>query len=220
MLDFTGVAAIAIPEGNVVKIENAAGILWEKPSSGGLPAGWSPAAYVQFTGKQQIDTGIVPTQNTKIEVTFTRESTSSLYMYGVRNSGNTASVTAYLASSGAWRFGNTYRNFTISQNEEHTAVVSSENILMDEGKYNYGASVKSFTGNATLTLGASRGTSGALGSPQFVGKIKAFKMYSGDDLVLDLQPVVNGQGVYALWDSVSGVVMESMTTTPLQGGNL
>ena len=219
MIDFTGVQAITIPEGAVAKIMRGSELLWEKPSSGGLPAGWNLASYIRFTGAQHIDTGIVPTQNTKIEVVFTREDSGSRYLYGVRNSANTASVTAYLSTSGAWRFGNTYRNFTLTVNKEYTMAVDSDGVDQDGNHYNYGATVKSFTANGTLTLGSARSTSGGLGSPQFIGTVKEFRMYSGDGLVLELLPVYNAaDGIYAFYENVSGVLKPSLTDTPFEGG--
>lgn len=219
MMDFTGVKAIIIPEGSVAKIMRGSDLLWEKPSNGGLPAGWTLANFVRFTGAQHIDTGIVPTQKTRIEVTLTREDSGSRYLYGVRNSGNTASVTAYLTSSGAWRFGNTYRNFTLTVDKEYTMAVDSDGVDQNGNHYNYGAAVKSFTANGTLTLGSARSTSGGLGSPQFVGTVEEFRMYNGDNLVSELLPVYNATtGVYAFYDTVSAELIPSMTETPFEGG--
>jgi hypothetical protein len=219
MIDFTGVQAIAIPEGLVAKIMRGSELLWEKPSSGGLPAGWSLANYIRFTGAQHIDTGIVPTQDTRIEVTLTREASDARYLYGVRNSGNTASVTAYMSNSGAWRFGNSYRNFTLALNNEYSMVVDSVGIDQNGNHYNYVATVKNFTANGTLTLGSTRSTSGGLGSPQFIGTVKEFRMYSDDELVLELLPVYNATtDVYAFYDTVSGELKPSMTATPFEGG--
>ena len=64
--------------------------------SGGLPAGYSRVDYIQFTGGQTVDTGIICNQNSKIHLAFTRERSTQHYMYGVASSGNTASVTAYM----------------------------------------------------------------------------------------------------------------------------
>lgn len=219
MIDFTGVQAITIPEGSVAKIMRGSEVLWEKPGSGGLPVGWTLANYIRFTGAQHIDTGIVPTRKTRIEVTLTRGDSDSRYLYGVRNSENTASVTAYMASSGAWRFGNTYRNLTLTVDKEYSVVVDSDGVDMNDSHYNYGASVKSFTANGTLTLGSTRSTSGGLGSPQFVGTVKEFRMYSDGELVLELLPVYNAAtGAYAFYDTVAGALKPSMTTTAFQGG--
>ena len=219
MIDFTGVQAITIPEGAVTKIMRGSELLWEKPSSGGLPVGWTLANYIRFTGAQHIDTGIVPTQKTRIEVIFTREASNGVYMYGVRNRENTASVTAYLSSSGAWRFGNTYRNFTLTVGKEYSMAVDSDGVDQNGNHYNYGATVKSFTANGTLTLGSIRTTSGGLGDPQLVGTVKEFRMYSDGELVLELLPVYNAAtGAYAFYDTVTGALKPSMTTTAFQGG--
>ena len=139
-------------------------------------------------------------------------------MYGVRNSDNTASVTAYLSSSGSWRFGNTYRNFTISQNAKHTAVVDSSGIVLDGKQNYYGSTVKSFTANATLTVGASRGTAGSLGSSQFVGKLYSLKLWSGDELLREFIPCINPQGVYGFWENVQREFVPSATTIAFTGG--
>lgn len=221
MMDFTGVQAITIPEGAVAKIMRGSELLWEKPSSGGLPAGWTLANYVRFTGAQHIDTGIVPTQNTRIEVVFTKEGTAAMYLYGVRNSANTTSVTAYLnvrATNGAWRFGKTYRNFIMAVGTKYRAVVDKTAVVMNGTKYAY-SDVGTFTANGTLTIGSSRSTAGALGSPQFVGTVEEFRMYSGSELLVELLPVYNATtGVYAFYDAVSGELKPSMTETPFEGG--
>ena len=215
---FANVTQMRIPEGEVQRITANGEVLWEMPSAGGLPAGYTACEYIQFSGAQRFDTGFVPTQDTKIEITFTRESSAAQYMYGVRNSANTASVTAYLSSSGAWRFGNTYRNYTLSQNTIHTAIVDSTGIDMDGTKNDYVATVKSFAANAPLTFGATRGTSGGLGSPQFVGKIYALKIYDDGELIRDYTPCVNPQGVYGLWENVQRAFVPSDTTTAFTGG--
>ncbi len=215
---FADTAQMRIPEGDVQRITANGVVLWEMPFADGLPAGYAACEYIQFNGNQQFDTGVVPTQKTKIELTFTRESSNALYMYGVRNSANTASVTAYLASSGAWRFGNTYRNYTLSQNAKHTAIVDSTGIDMDGTKSNYGLTVKAFTANATLTFGTSRGTGGALGTPQFIGKIYALKLYDNGELIRDYMPCINPAGVYGFWENVQREFVPSATTTAFTGG--
>lgn len=211
-------AGVKIPEGEVVRIAADGEVLWEQASGGGLPAGYTSCEYIQFSGQQQFDTGIVPTEDTTIDITFTRESSSSLYMYGVRNSANTASVTAYMSSSGAWRFGNTYRNYTISQNKITRAVVSEDGVEMDGVFSKYVGAVKAFTANGTLTVGATRGTSGGLGSAQFVGKIYGLIMYDAETLVRDYRPCRNPEGVYGFWENVGRTFVPSSTSTAFTGG--
>lgn len=204
MIDFDGVSAIRIPEGSVVKITNAQGVvLWEKPQT---DEEYTPLPYLMFNANMVFDTGVICNTNTKIEIEFTRESSSSKYLYGVRTSDNKASVTAYLASSGAWRFGGTYRNFTLSNSTTtvHSAIVSKTNIVIDGTTYKYVGTVGTFTCPYTLTIGSARTTSGAVSSPSFVGKLYTFKMYDGSNLIRDYVPVTNSAGVSGLYDNVNG----------------
>lgn len=199
MLDFTGVKSITIPEGSVKKITRGTTLLWEKPSEESVTL----LDYIQFNKDMVFDTGIVCTENTRIETKFTRGSSDVAYFYGVRNSGNTASVTAYLSNSGAWRFGNTYKNQTLQLNTEHTMVVDKSGILANGKQLTYGTTIKAFTANATLIIGSSRSTSGALASAQFVGKVFYFRMYSRGTLRIDWVPAQRSDRVYGFWDNVS-----------------
>lgn len=199
MIDFSAVKSMMIPEGEVQSLAIGGVKVWEKPSDVSVTL----LEYLQFNKDMVFDTGVVCTDETKIDTKFTRENSAAAYFYGVRNSGNTASVTAYLTNSGAWRFGNTYKNQTLALNTEHTMVVDKSGILANGSKINYVATVKSFTTNATLIIGSSRSTSGALASAQFIGKVFYFRMYSGDTLLLDWVPAQRSDGAYGFWDNVT-----------------
>lgn len=208
MIDFTGVAAIRIPEGSVAKITNAQGVvLWEKPSAGD----YTFPEYLMFNADMVFDTGVCCTQNTTIDVRFTNESSGARYLYGARTTNNTASITAYLTSSGAWRFGNTYRNFTTkSSTDIHNVIVSKDGIQYDGNSYKYGSTVKTFTCPWTLTVGSARTTSGAKSAAQFIGKLYHFRMYDGDELMLDWIPCVKSDGTRGLYDQVTGTFVAPM----------
>lgn len=188
-----------------------------------LPAaGFTPVQYCAFTGEQIIDTGIICTNNTKIRVLFTRDSSNAMYMYGVVNSGNTASVTAYLTSStGAWRFGAKSANkaVTVSEDLVQTALVDSTGVDFANNSTAI-SGVTAFTTIGSLLIGACRSAEGEVGSAQFIGKILLFEMKEGDTEVLNLIPVVTADGEYCFYDTVSEQFFKSITETPLSGGNL
>ena len=217
MIDFTGVNAVQIQEGNVTKIARKSDgvVLWGKPVSGDPPAGYTLLEYIQFTGEQTIDTEIVPDYNTTIEVTFQKDSSTAIYLYGVRSTNNTASVTAYLNTNGAWRFGKTYRTFTYSANTKHTAKQSRTGIISNGTSYAYNNTVTEFTAPYTLTIGSARTTSGGYGDPSFVGKIYDFKMYDGDVLTAEYIPCKNSSGMCGFWDKVGGTFKTSVTGVDL-----
>lgn len=164
--------------------------------------------YLQFNKDKRFDTGIVCTETTKIEISFTREDAAAAYLYGVRNNGNTASVTAYLSNSGSWRFGNKYKNYTLALDTIHNATIQKTGITMNGTKTSFTSS--DFTANATLLIGTTRTTSGALSEAQFIGKIYSFKMYNGAELVLDLIPCKAANGEEGFYDNVSKSFMREV----------
>lgn len=198
-MNLAEIKAITIPEGEVRKISVGGVTIWEKPSEANVTL----LEYIQFNEDMVFDTRIICTEATKIETKFTRENSSAAYFYGVRNSSNTASVTAYMSNSGSWRFGNTYKNFTLTTGNEYTAVVDKTGVTMNGTKNSYVATVKAFTANASLIIGSSRSTAGALASAQFIGKVFYFRMYSGDTLLIDWVPAQRSDGVYGFWDNVT-----------------
>lgn len=190
-------------------------------ASGGntdLPAGYSRCDFIQFTGDQIVDAGIICNQNTKIRLAFTREKSSQHYLYGVASSDNTASVTAYMG--GSWRFGNKSATKTITTNADmiYSAVVDSSTITITGGVTAL-TSHTEFETIGTLTLGSCRTSSGKVGEAQFEGKVFFFAMYQGDEQVLHLVPVTDGTA-YRFWDTVSKTFFDSITDVPLEGGNV
>lgn len=184
-----------------------------------LPAGYRRVDYILFSGDQVVDTGIVCTQSTDIRTYFTRENSAQKYLYGVASSGNTASVTAYLG--GSWRFGDksaTKPCGTISANVGYAGHVDASEIAVT-GSVSTISDVDEFETVGSLLIGTCRGSDGDVGSPQFVGKIFFFSMWSGDEQVLKLVPVTDGT-LYRFWDTIGQRFHDSITETPLDGGNV
>lgn len=191
------------------------------PSIDGLPAGYYPAPYIQFTGQQTVDLGEICTQNTKLRVVFTRPLNEQQYLYGVVNSGNTASVTAYLSSSGTWRFGNRSqtRAVAVSADIVQTAIVDKTGADFANSNGSW-STPSNFTTIGTLILGGCRQETGAVGAAQFVGRVFVFDIWQGDTLARHWIPVVSAEGVYRFYDAATGSFADSLTDTPLEGGIL
>ena len=199
--------------GAIAGIQGGGDVVFE-----GLPAGYGKCDYVQFLGEQLVDTGIVCTQATELQIVFTRERDSQHYMFGVTSSDNTASVTAYLG--GSWRFGNksAAKNVPASSDIVYTGILDSSRIMVTNNTSSI-SGVNAFETVGTLLLGGARNSNGTAGSPAFVGKVFVFELWSGPELALKLMPVVSFEGVYRFWDSVSGDFFDSITEVPLAGGN-
>lgn len=193
------------------------------PSSGddsGLPSGCKRVDYIYFDGQQSVDTGIICNINTKIQVCFTREKSAQHYLYGVASSDNLASVTAFLG--GSWRFGNksaAKSGSATSGNISYGAFVDKTTISVTGSTSAIGG-VSDFETIGTLLIGTCRSAAGVVGEPQFVGKIFTFAMWKGDNQVLKLVPIVDADGNYHFYDEVSKQLFDSITDTPLKGGNI
>ena len=183
-----------------------------------LPAGYARCDYIQFTGEQTVDTGIVCNQDTKIKVVFTREKSSAHYLFGVASSDNKASVTAYFG--GNWRFGNKATSKTPTTNADmiYSGILSSSEITTTASKTAI-SGVNDFETVGSMLIGSCRNASGTIGAAQFEGKMVSWMMWNGNALVQKLVPVVSADGVYRFWDTVGQKFVDSITDTPLDGGN-
>lgn len=186
-----------------------------KASGGGTPE-YTRVGYIQFTGEQTIDTGIICNQDTKLKVVFTREKSAQHYLFGVASSNNTASVTAYLG--GSWRFGDKSVTKTLTTNEDmvYSGVLDSSQMTITASKSTI-SGVNDFETIGSLLIGTCRSASGNVGSPQFLGKIYSFELWQGEEQVLKLIPMVNKDGVYGFWDAIGETFLTSITDTPLEG---
>lgn len=182
-----------------------------------LPPGWWRCDYIQFDGKQTVDTGRKCTQNTRLRIDYTRERATQHYLFGHASEGNNASFTAY--QGGSWRYGNKSVTKTVVTRADmvYSAIMSSSEITIT-GSAQTITGVNDFETISTLTIGSCRNTDGSLGAPQYEGKVEMVQMWEEGELVLDLTPVTDGTA-YAFWDTVSKKFYESITDTPLAGGN-
>ncbi len=165
-----------------------------------IPQGYEIIDYVTFSKNKLYDLGIISSTD-KIEVMFARnETTSTTYMYGIVTNPHTASVTSYLSSSGAWRFGSSYRGITMTDKSIHRVEIYNGNINYDFATGTFSKST--FTTPDTAVLGGYRTESGSL-YKTYQGKIYYFRIYNNGELRLDWFPCKNKEGVEGFWDCIS-----------------
>lgn len=186
---------------------------------GEFPTGYKRCDYIQFNGSSFIDTGIIGTQDTQINARFTWESSTQRHLFGATSSDNTKSITSYM--NGSWRFGNKYATKSISSKNPmlpYSALINKTTIAVTNGITSI-SSVNDFETVGTLLLGGARDSDGTLPSVGIVGKVYFFAIWQGEELALKLVPVTDGN-VYRFFDMVSKSFFDSITDTPLDGGNL
>lgn len=186
--------------------------------NGVLPIGYTPVPSIKFTGNQAVDTGVFINQNSKIKVVFTRDTSDTMYLFGVVDDEQLASATAYLSGSGGyWRFGNQKLSYSCAVNADlvQTAIVTKSGITRANISASY-PTVNNFTTPQPMMLGAGKLESGSIEAAMFEGKVISFEVWDGSDLILGLIPCKNADDVCGFWDTVSQRFLGSVTSTPLE----
>lgn len=185
-----------------------------------LPSGYTKVDFIEFSGEQLVDTGIIGNQDTQIITSFTWGNATQNHVFGCASPDNTASITSYM--NGSWRFGSKSATKTIMKNNTllpYTARINNTMIGVTGSNTNI-SDVTDFETPNTLLLGGARNGSGALPSSGIVGRVFYFYLWQGETQVLKLVPVVDADGNYHFFDEIGKRLFDSMTDTPLDGGVL
>ena len=184
-----------------------------KKSGGGLPEGYTAVNYLQSSGKQWIEMGVAPNQNTKAVLkikinNFNGPDGASLI--GSRTDGNSNDqFFTYLDGAGGGRFlfrmdGQTeaisWKGLTT--NEIYTVTLSGTEMKaeLEDGAtvFSRTFSVSDFESTVTMALFKSKPLDNG-----FRGRIYSCKHYSGDELIQDFVPCLDTGGVPCMFDLVS-----------------
>lgn len=192
-------------------------------SSGGdtdFPEGYRRCDYIQFNGAQWIDTGIIGNQDTQIHTCFTWENSTQRHLFGCASSDNTKSITSYM--NGSWRFGNKTATKSLSSKNPMLpyGVLVNKTTISTTTSISTISGVNDFETVGTLLLGGARDSDGTLPGVGITGKVFYFYVWQGGEQVLKLVPVVSADGVYRFYDLISKNFFDSITSKPLDGGNL
>jgi hypothetical protein len=173
-----------------------------------MSADYEVIPYVTFSKNKLYDLGIVKSTY-ELEVMFARsEKSSTPYLYGCVTSPHTASVSAYLSSGGAWRFGTSYKGLSTNNTFINRVIISN-------GKTNFNFAAGTFTKSTfttpdTVVLGGYRAASGAL-TKNYQGKVFYIRITEGDTPIIDYYPCKRiSDGVEGFWDCVTQTFIEPM----------
>lgn len=173
-----------------------------------MSADYEAIPYVTFSKDKLYDLGIVKSTY-KLEVMFARsEKSSTPYLYGCVTSPHTASVSAYLSSGGAWRFGSSYKGLSTNNTFINRVIISN-----GKTDFNFAAGTftkSTFTTPDTVVLGGYRAASGAL-TKNYQGKVFYIRITEGDTPIIDYYPCKRlSDGVEGFWDCVTQTFIEPM----------
>ena len=168
--------------------------------------GYEAIPYVTFAKDKLYDLGIVNNTYT-IEVMFARsEKSTTTYPYGRVTSPHTATVSAYLSSGGAWRFGSSYKGLSTNNTFINRVIIAN-----GTANFNFTASTftkSTFTTPDTVVLGGYRSASGSL-TKNYQGKVYYIRISAGTTPIIDYLPCRRiSDGEEGFWDCVNQKFVE------------
>ena len=185
-----------------------------------LPSGYRQLEYIQSTGTQYIDTGIIETNDTAINCKFNIDTAANDYLFGSQQNLD------YMAYNGF------YYNNVLEYNYQEIAISASDSIEIQqkvEGSTNTivinGTSYSAEIGtcqNSSLLIFAIRYKSdvqnGSVRVYSGSAKVYYFQIVQGGNLVFDGIPCINASGEVGLYDLVGKQFYGNAGTGVFVGG--
>lgn len=202
---------MAVVNGNL-KIGDKYYVKAEKPVNYGLPSGYTGLTYIKSSGTQYIDTGIAPSTNTKIEMSFMPTSLSNdMFFLGCNDNTSTRFDAYYYPTSSSsllhircYDGTSQNLNYSIVTNTKYNLSMYSNgstsfaNLNGSELSYNI-----QFTPVSNSLYICNANNNGVLRGGSSI-KLYSFKIYNGTTLVQDLYPCKrNSDNAIGMYDKVT-----------------
>ena len=179
-----------------------------------LPSGYTRLEYIEFTGNQWINTGVLPSSNTELQMEMLAKASNKM---AYSTSGSASSVNgAYYningSSGGTANMNGRTTFFTTSLNTKHKIIQNRNGVTFDSTRYSYNDGVPDFSGTNPLWIGG-----GA--SFRFEGYVYSWRINENGNLVQNLVPARrNNDNVLGMYDTVSGTFKENAGTGTFTAG--
>jgi hypothetical protein len=205
-MNFSGVSVITIPQGDVKQIAIGGVTVWTK--SNPLPYD-AEVEYLESTGTQYIDTGVILTDRSEVRFRVRAEQTSGRYgLFGSRSGASSANVSGWINTGLA---GLDFNNGSYATYRVQTSVSAGDIITASASATKRSVSVSGVaTTNENVWSGSFATPSNCLicsinGSGWTLARVRifTFQIYEAGVLVRSFVPVRIGQTGY-LFDRVSG----------------
>lgn len=217
-MSFNNARHLSIGGKDVVRLELDGGAVWK-----GLPSGYKKLDYIETTGTQFIDTGVILDQDSRIVTTLQlTASVSGQNLYGARYRVVNRDFSARTQSS-RWQaqYGGEYG--TVSQEEfPHKYPSDNEIHVIDHGASFYldGEFIKTyepatFSTPNTCTVGAINASNGRL---YCKCRFYTFMIYDNGVLMRDYVPCKDPGGNIGMYDTVNAVFYGNAGTGEFMAG--
>lgn len=189
-------------------------------SLNGLPEGYKQILYIESTGTQYIDTGLIADENTRVVIDFQLTDKSASFIFGARKS---VFLNAFAFNISGDNFVSSYgnsQNVTIAPADLNRHVVdkNKETVYFDNSPTSLTTTGDvAYTTNLELFASSDADTSGV---KPCKAKVYSCKIYSNDVLVRYFIPCINLSGKACLYDIINYVPYLNQGTDDFLAGDV
>lgn len=196
-MNFANAKHLTIDGKNVVRLKQGDRLLWK-----GLPKGYTELDYIETTGKQYIDTGFIPNQDSRavLELMYIKTSDGA---YGARN---TTEIDGFCmrVNDSRWQpqYNDNMRTITnpLPDHEWHT-IDHNKNVWSLDGSVKWTATYAEFTSPHSFILGGIMANrSGVKTLYEGYCRYRTCQIYDNGVLVRDLVPCMDPGGNVGMYD--------------------
>ena len=173
----------------------------------GLPSGYTQLEYIQSSGNQYINTGVVPTPNTRavIDAQITAQTAASAAYLGERSGSGGTDKTAYELWS--MSTGTNVSSDFFGNRVSKTMSTIGTRVLIDKNKASVTINGSTITnsaaaGTATLPIFLLASNDKGTAAYGIAAKLYACQLYDNGTLIRDFVPCKNSSGAVGLYDLV------------------
>ena len=161
-----------------------------------LPTGYTALEYIQSSGTQYINTGVVPSENTKMQIKFSTSTSKGV----IAGSDKGYKVSSFMLAVTIATFNTGSLAVSLADGSKHSVKLYSNNVIIDNSNKGSGGSGFFTTTYPIYLFGNNRSGSS---SELISGKIYSCSLYNSTTKIRNFIPAKNSSNILGLYDTIN-----------------
>lgn len=161
-----------------------------------LPTGYTALEYIQSSGTQYINTGVVPSENTKMQIKFSTSTSKGV----IAGSDKGYKVSSFMLAVTIATFNTGSLAVSLADGSKHSVELYSNNVIIDNSNKGSSGSGSFTTTYPIYLFGNNRSGSS---SELISGKIYSCSLYNSTTKIRNFIPAKNSSNILGLYDTIN-----------------
>lgn len=161
-----------------------------------LPTGYTALEYIQSSGTQYINTGVVPSENTKMQIKFSTSTSKGV----IAGSDKGYKVSSFMLAVTIATFNTGSLTVSLADGSKHSVELYSNNVIIDNSNKGSSGSGSFTTTYPIYLFGNNRSGSS---SELISGKIYSCSLYNSTTKIRNFIPAKNSSNILGLYDTIN-----------------